>query len=224
MFGHRTGVVWIGILLLSSMFLIGQESWSPYNPQLPGRAVFVTLTSISGDIYLNGQINPDLICQGEAATYDLPGIFKAWISSPNRGSPFTKFNKSPDVGYYLVLLSGSEKYLTESMRIAGNWSTFASSSHELPIDHGADGSEVLAAPLIVWTNTRPAGTMYSVDTSAHCSNWSSNDPLMEGYTGLLTSTTASWTLNTSTPCDMFARLYCVQQDTSPLNTALFIIP
>jgi len=35
MFTPKTGLVWIGILLLSSMFLIGQGGWGPQTCSIP---------------------------------------------------------------------------------------------------------------------------------------------------------------------------------------------
>jgi len=87
MFRRDLIAVWVAIIVLSSMFLMGQETWPPETKKW----VFVTLSDYTGD--LGGLEGADAICEAEADDAGLTGTYKAWLSDTNVG-PDTRFTHS----------------------------------------------------------------------------------------------------------------------------------
>jgi len=137
MFSRRTAIVWTGIVLLSSMFLMGQENWQP-------RELYVFVT---GELYvgdLGGLTGADAICQAEADEAGLDGRYKAWVSDATAG-PNTRFIKN-NVPYLLV----------DRTRVALDWDDLMDGMIEHPIDLRANGQQYTGST--VWSNTRWDGS------------------------------------------------------------------
>ena len=85
MFRRKFLPVWIGVVLLSGMFLMGQDNWST-----PPPPKYAFVTTWQGDGNIGGLAAADAICQTEAEEAELPGTYKAWLSDSGN-SPSTRF-------------------------------------------------------------------------------------------------------------------------------------
>jgi hypothetical protein len=192
MFSRRTLFVWIGIILLSGLFLMGQDTWHPSGPCF----VFVSSTTVDGSISVEGA---DQRCQAEADEYSLDGDYRAWISDTS-SSPDTRFDK----GGYPYKLPGGQI-------VANNWADLTDGTLDNIIIQLPNGTE-LAWGVHVWTNTFDDGTAANVSSNPSidsCDNWTNggSDPTgIYGQTGPL-----SWSYNSSESCSTPNRLYCFEQ-------------
>jgi hypothetical protein len=190
--------VWIGIIVLSGMFLMGQE---PYWPPAPTeKTVFVTQSAYYGN--LGGLTGADMICQAEASVAGLAGTYMAWLSDSAEG-PDTRFVKST-IPY--VDVNGT--------RIAANWNDLTDGWLDNPISVAPNGSHVFAP---VWTNTRENGEPLNYrgnSASDSCYDWTEAHT-MYGATGLSSEVLLQWTNNYydqycwELPFNI--HLYCFQQ-------------
>jgi len=62
----------------------------------------------------------------------------------------------------------------------------------------------------VWTHSLSNGNA-GADPGAHCANWSTNGPGVEGNDGSATKIVSEWTYAGVTGCANFFHLYCFQQ-------------
>ena len=165
--------------------------------------VFLTDSTYTGNLGGITSSNPvystaDKKCKDEAGAAGLPGTYKAWISNYILGaiSPSLRFTK------------GVVPYVrTDFTRIATSWATFASATHENPIDTDANG-DAIAGPLFAWTGTDSDGT--SADPVA-CAGWITDQAAATGVIGEPDQTDATWTNFSSAGCNNTHRLICVQQ-------------
>jgi len=191
MFRRNLALVWIGILCLSSMYLMGQQGWAPQE-----KIVFLTDGVYQGD--LGGVPGAHLICQEEAQLAGFSGAFQAWISD-STSSPATSFVRSTSAPY--VLVNGD--------RIASDWDDLTDGSIENPINITSTGATILAP---VWTNTRGDGTTLNTDPMYTCEEWTSRLRIWVSSIGATDMLDTSWTeYMTIVPCDTLAHLYCFQQ-------------
>ena len=165
------------------------------------RTVFVTSQVFTGD--LGGLAGADAKCQAAATAADLPGTYRAWLSSSTE-SPQDRFVHS-SIPYRL--LNGTD--------VAGNWSDLTDGS----LDAGINVSELNGPPgkgihscvpntaPIVWTNTSDTGA--SGGGSYACSDWS--EIAGSGSTGIAGSLDVTWTSNCIATCGDEAVLYCMEQ-------------
>ena len=182
------------------------------------KVVFVTTNAYSAN--LDGTAGANAICQTEANSAGLPGIYKAWLSTSNtyggnaaiKDEPINTFNHS------LVPYVLSDQHLT---RVAANWSKFASLDHQHDIGKDASGNDVPqddpVTILGAWTGTNADGTA----TANNCQNWTNTTNVVGGDIGYVNAISepfgglfGTWTLETipgGAACDQVAHLYCVQQ-------------
>jgi hypothetical protein len=197
MFSRNTAIVWIGICILSGMFLMGQDGWHPSAPA----KVFVSYNAVDGSISFGEKVGvaaADAICQAEAWEYNLSGEFKAWISD-DYSSPDTRFSKY-----------GSPYELPSGTVVANNWQDLTDGTLIHVIGEEADGTQ-LPFGIDVWTNTFEDGTAANVSGQAvndSCDNWLSTDAPtgIYGEIGPL-----FWSYKTTGSCSSYKRLYCFEQ-------------
>ena len=190
MFSRNTVFVWIGIILLSGMFLMGQDGWGPSGPAF----VFVSSHAVDGSISFGERVGvaaADAICQAEANEYGLHGTFRAWISD-DYSSPVTRFDKG---GYPYKTVNGNV--------VADDWDDLTGGSLSHAIDREADGT-LLGWGIDVWTNTLEDGTALN----GSCNNWLSTDA-PTGIYGEIGPT--YWSYRDSASCGTNKRLYCFEQ-------------
>jgi hypothetical protein len=168
---------------------------APHGGPLNAKIVFLTHRSYTGN--LGGIVGADFICQAEADFWNVPGRFRAWISS-DMGvlhTPGNRFLRVPDVPY--VMLNGQEVFPGPftGVQIAA-----------VPIKRTPGGSFITDD---VWTNTTEQS---GIDLApADCDGWTSSDPLDGGQVGN-SGTTVTWTNGfPDRPCSETNRLYCFQQ-------------
>jgi hypothetical protein len=196
MFFRNTVSVWIGIIVLSGMFLMGQDSWvTPSSP----RIVFVTYTQITGDII--GVEDADQLCQAEADEYGLPGYsYRAWISDTS-SSPDTRFDKG-----------GNPYELPGGQKVADNWADLTDGDLDGFINQNADET-VIGTPQKVWTNTNEDGTAannLSDPTKDSCDDWTLGFADLSGLFGFAGGVLWSNSHEVE-PCNTALSLYCFQQ-------------
>jgi hypothetical protein len=89
--------------------------------------------------------------------------------------------------------------------IASDWTQFASTSHQHPIDLTQTGA--LVSNVEVWTGSGGTGV-----GGGGCSEWTSADPAASfPAVGLTSRADSGWSNVYLQLCDRAARLYCVQQ-------------
>lgn len=181
--------VWVGIILLSGMFLMGQETWPPQQGE---RIVFVTESTHTGN--LGGLEGADAICQSEADAAGLSGTFMAWFSDSTH-SPSTRFSRA---GGPFVLVNGTV--------IATDWSDLTDGNLLAPISLTASGAELEGW---AWTGTTAEGQLDPYEST--CDAWQSTVYPFQGWFGTTTYTNMYWTYNDGISCSVSASLYCFQQ-------------
>lgn len=155
------------------------------------KIVFVTQNSHLANF--GGIEGADAICQAEADTAGLEGVFLAWLSD-STNSPSTRFTKS---SYPYVLANGTV--------VATDWEDLTDGSLLSPINRVATGGAHLSGH--VWTSTTIAGTS-RVD---NCNNWTSSSGDWLAYDGNLLYSNYAWTDHTHQWCTIRLKLYCFQQ-------------
>ncbi len=156
------------------------------------RLVFVTSTAYDGDD-LGSAALADAACAARASAASLPGSYLAWASDGST-SPSVRFAQA-SVAY--VLLDGR--------RVAINYATLASGTHDNTIDVDELGAAV--AGTAVWTGTNDDGTA----AADHCVSWTAAGMGDNGAAGTTGSSGAGWSNGGNTTCDNSLRLYCVEQ-------------
>ncbi len=214
MFKRTTVIAWAGILVLSGMFLMGQQGW-PGDQGIQVRTVFITDAVYGADMYAGGLGGPDAICQSEAELAGLPGIYKAWISDSTSGSPADTFIKVPNVSYQGLCEWPGKDLPRHCTQVADDWDDLIGEGGlGAPIDMNAWGNEVESGTAYVWTATGADGEAL-VGHGGTCMDWSTADSIEITMTGIMGAADSGWTYEMMRYCDEDLRLYCVQQDTSP---------
>ncbi len=192
MFRSRFIPMWLGIIALSGMFLMGQESWEPQQ-----KIVFVTEGAFDGD--LGGLAGADAICQAEVTAAGLPGVFKAWLSDSVEG-PDTRFVQAT-VPYTLV----------DGTQVAANWADLTDGEIDNPINLTAEGVD--AESSYVWTNTDTTGQVAATGPDSTCADFTSNSMENDAIPGVTSRADNWWTEVTQLPagCHVALKLYCFQQ-------------
>jgi hypothetical protein len=172
--------------------------------------VFVTSESFNGNLEGVGGLGAaNGICQRLADDADLPGTYKAWLST-QLTNPGNLFMRAP--GPYRRV---------DGVKVADSY-------HDLTTAKA--GGQYLSAPINVtqiggivsghaaWTYTLPSGQSgSSLPGEAHCSNWTSGAFEVAGGFGNVNNSTvdAGWTDGGAARCNNFNlspfRLYCFQQ-------------
>lgn len=165
------------------------------------RHVFVTSQVFTGE--LGGLEGADAKCQEAAAAGQLPGTYRAWLSSSSE-SPNTRFVHSA-IPYRLI----------DGKEIASDWNdltdgTLAAginvSEHE-GLPGKGEHSCIPSRLSIVWTGTKTTGTAVAGDY--FCGEWSGIAG--DGSAGVAGLADSTWTANCLPTCGEQAALYCVEQ-------------
>lgn len=165
------------------------------------RHVFVTSQVFTGD--LGGLEGADAKCQEAAADGQLPGTYRAWLSSSTE-SPKNRFVHST-IPYRLL----------DDKEIASGWNDLVDGS----LAAGINVSEEKSAPgkgthscmpsslSIVWTSTNDAGAPVGAQYS--CNDWKGLSG--NGSAGVAGSADFTWTSNCLPTCSDQAALYCFEE-------------
>lgn len=169
------------------------------------RLVFVTSTVNTGN--LGGLNGANAICNNLATQANLPGSYRAWLSSASLDSPKTPQNQfmQSDVPY--VLVTGE--------KVADHWDDLTNGDLDHPIDrdeYGAPASSSLEASCegsfgLVWTGSNPNGTR-GPNT---CNGFTWDDAQSEGTVGVVTSSEGFWSKCGKQRCNVKMPFYCFQQ-------------
>lgn len=180
--------------------------------------VFVSSTTSNGN--LGGLAGADATCQGLAASANLPGTYKAWLSDSS-SSPNSRFVHNP--GPY-VLVDGSTVAVDYDDLVG------CACGPLVPINIDETGFLWPDTPAAdVWTGTRPNGDRtdrfdgvefppddVALTPNGQCGDWtqSTYTPALPhvGSVGRLSFAGALWTAAVlPRPCGMQRHLYCFQQ-------------
>ncbi|MFN8662453.1 MAG: hypothetical protein U0075_11215 [Thermomicrobiales bacterium] len=158
----------------------------------------VFLTSTTQDGNLGGLNGADAICQGLAASANLPGTYRAWLSDDAQ-SPSTRFSQSS--GPYQLL---------DGVTIASSWADLTDGTLAAPITVAENGATFEDPGLRAWTNTLATGGGGGV-LNKNCAGWTTNANGSDGDEGQVTATNDNWTDFASGTCNNQFHLYCFQQ-------------
>ncbi|MCA9661423.1 MAG: hypothetical protein KC486_23995 [Myxococcales bacterium] len=163
--------------------------------------VFVTSESYRGSMApaigdLVGLELADAHCDELAASADLPGSYRAWLSA-GAGSPGDRFGFPEGFAGRFETTTGEV--------VADGWEQLTSGALAHGIDRDESGALVDATP--VWTNTTIGGAATGADD---CDGWTSGDVQAAGAHGTSGEVDGGWTAGGVLPCSLLSRLYCVQ--------------
>lgn len=159
---------------------------------VPALWAFTTSSGHNGNI--GGLGGADAICQARATEANLPGTYKAWLSSDS-ASVVARFSH-PTLPYYMP----------NDAKLANNFADLIDGTLLRAFHVDEHGTTV--ASNIPWTGTLSDGT---AQNGANCANWTSSSAASNGLSGFSESTAAAWTQNVQRPCDVPHRLFCFQQ-------------
>lgn len=198
MFSRKTSIVWVGLLFLSGMFLMGQDTWDLSSPT--PKTVFLSWQEVTGNI--GGVAEADQICQDEADDNGLSGTYMAWISD-STSSPDTRFTKN-----------GEPYQLPGGQIVADDWEDLTDGELGYTITQYADGLSSPWGPE-VWANTLYNGIAANTEGDPlldSCNNWTIGTSPAGAYTGLgSTIGNVLWSNRIDHRCDVWGNLYCFQQ-------------
>lgn len=165
------------------------------------KLVFITSQRYTGN--LGGHEGADQKCQSSAQAANLPGIWRAWLST------YTSLADSR------LAHSNVPYKLLNGVTVAANWNDLVDQTLSSPINLTETGQmiELENNNWNVWTNTWTSGSIYDTQSHLTCNNFTSNDSSLTGRGGVSTSTDYTWTASerAGRPCNATAHLYCFQQ-------------
>ncbi|MGB1275442.1 MAG: hypothetical protein ACPG77_06800 [Nannocystaceae bacterium] len=169
----------------------------------PGRLVFVTADKYTGD--LGGLEGADQKCKEAAENANLPGEYKAWLST-SADDPASRFTHS-QVPYLLV----------SGLAIAENWDDLVDGALNLPINVTEHGLFLPQGNVCeseqAWSSTDANGV--ALLEQLNCDKWTSAENSMEGRFGLAGATNTMWSNGMCEDifilCSVPRRLYCFAQ-------------
>lgn len=149
----------------------------------------------------------DDICQFEAELFNLPGIFKAWLSDDDElNDPYYRFNSLDFKGWYKLL-----PYNNIQSRIVKGWDGL-NNNLETPINITSAGNKDLSQPPMVkvFNATGPDGKRNQTGTT--CNSWTVWDINMSTYVGSPQEIASEWYAYGLTSCgsETGGKLYCFQ--------------
>ena len=159
-----------------------------------GKKIFVTSIVYTGS--LGGTLGADGKCATRAFEGNLPGTFKAWLSTTGTDDAKTRLTHS--TGAYVRV---------DNVIVANDWAQLASGTHQAAIEIDEKNAKVPASSA-VWSNTAPDGTSRGAD---HCLQWASASNGQKGAYGFADAKNSNWTNGAVSDCLQQARLYCVEQ-------------
>lgn len=161
----------------------------------PGRQIFVSSSLHFGD--LGGTAGADHECRTLAFNAGLlrSEKFRAWLSSDAQ-SPLD------------WELDTDKRYQLPSGKIvATNWSALVTGTLQASINQ-KETQEPLekGENSLVWTGTLAGGSQ----AEANCEGWTKAGTIPQGWAGLASSATSTWTELSDLKCNTLARIYCVE--------------
>lgn len=159
-------------------------------------ATHYNIAFVSSERYtgaLGGLDGADQICRDLAASKDLPGNFRAWLSTSTVNAP----DRLPAGG--LVRVDGAV-LATEKSKVAKRM------LHPLWLDEGGVKHIEDLTGEKVWTGTNEDGQV----AAAHCDGWT--NVASSGHTGVTQGATDAWTSYFAVSCAESHRLYCFADD------------
>ncbi len=170
-----------------------QSSESSATTLTEWRRIFVTSTSYSGN--LGGLSGADSLCQTRANAVSLGGTWKAWLSDETTNASDRLYH---DTVAYVNM---------NNDKVANNWTDLTDGSLTSAIQYNESGVSTAGQ---AWTGSYSDGTKYF---SQDCTAWTSTTGTGgdAGLSGIVTSTTGSWSYNGTNSCNTSLPLYCVEQ-------------
>lgn len=165
---------------------------------------YAFVTSNRWNANFAGLEGADRLCQTYADRGNLPGNYKAWLSSAT-ASPSTRFVKS--TGDYIR---------PDQTVVANGWTDLTDGSLDNAITITEKGVTYTDGDPDVWSNTATNGTPISATLT--CDGWVIGNNSANGNLATATSTSTAWTANGfdmacgwTVPGTNEAKLYCFQQ-------------
>ncbi len=158
--------------------------------------IFATTNSYTGNF--GGIYFGDYICQTEATSAGLSGIWKAVLSDASTAAS-SRVSLSSTIYNLRALSSGGTQKVTDGVN-------FWNGLYYSPVTYTATG--LAATNTIEWTGSTAAGAV----TASNCSNWTTQLAATSGEYGTSTSTAALATGVTT--CNTARGLYCINQQTA----------
>jgi|GEM_PF-1529063 len=157
------------------------------------RRIFVTSTTYTGN--LGGLSGADTSCQTRANALSLGGTWKAWLSSETVNASDRLYH---DTVAYINM---------NSDKVADNWTDLTDGSLDGAIQYNESG---VVASGQAWTGSYSSGLSYF---SQDCTAWTSTTGVTgdAGLSGIVTSSTGTWSYNGTNSCNTSLPLYCVEQ-------------
>ncbi len=153
------------------------------------KVVFITSTRHFGNF--GGVAAADAECAARASAAGLNGIFLAWLSD-STVTPAIRFTRSV-LPYVRV----------DGTVIADDWADLTDGTLDNPILTDELGAAYTNSQ--AWTGTGSQGNA----GASRCSDWTLT--ALSGQVGYSNATGVAWTNETSVPCTVERRLYCVEQ-------------
>ena len=142
---------------------------------VPPTSLYVFIIGGSFDGAFAGNFNPktdaergDYMCTRAAQASTIPAIqsvtkWMAWLSDSNEDSaPARRFTSRAGTAYEslpYVMLRNNVSDAGFTVIVANNWAELTSGTIQHVIDINQNGNQMTTAPLYVWTNTKPDGTI-----------------------------------------------------------------
>lgn len=164
------------------------------------KRVFITSVPLAAN--LQGLDAASYYCNLLAGSGQLPGTYKAWLSTPNSwpGQVFTQ---------------GGAYVRTDDVLVAKNWEDLIDGSLQAPIDvteFGVPvvGSAACGVEAIVWTSTTPGGLWAG---APDCNGWTAADVSANGQVGDAHAIDGTWSLvgGCQVSCAAPLPVYCIEQ-------------
>ncbi len=172
---------------------------NPYN------LIFVTSTQIrAGEL---GSIDAaDALCNARAQSAQLPGIYKAWLSTSTVNA------KDRFAGARGWVRMDGKPVFDQIADVTNNVLFYPVVFDELGVSYASSNAEYAV------TGTLESGV---VSVNKNCSDWTNMSGASVAQAGELTQTVMRWTNSTQVACNAPARIYCLGIDK---NAALTITP
>ncbi len=165
------------------------------------RYVFVTSTTYTGS-EVGGLAIADAHCTARAIVAQLPGAYRAWLSTSTVAARDHIRNHT----------GGPFELVTNSTVVASDWSQLVGGNLQSSIQIDDTGSPVTTG-CNVWTNTRADGSILYTAPLQYCADWQSHSSSLT-MTGLgeTTGAAGTWTDNPAcmAPCSTPLHLYCIE--------------
>jgi hypothetical protein len=174
----------------------GRGAFCRGNVCVQGKRVFVTSTTTTGNF--GGLAAADAVCAARAAAANLPGTFKAWLSTSTTSAASRLTHAT--VPYY-------RRSGTTVVRLAQNWTELVSGATTVPgpITFDETGATVTGG---AWTGTNTSGA----SSTPSCSDWTSTTASSGGRYGSVRAEDIGWWTDVGTgPCTASNRFYCFEQ-------------